>query len=81
MQVHVLFFAVYRDAVGRDRLSVELPDGARAHDLVSTLRARGHPFDRLPEAPAVAVNERYAPLDAGLVHDDTVALIPPVAGG
>lgn len=81
MQVHALFFAVYREVVGRDRLSVELPAGAGAGDLVAALRARGHPFDRLPEAPAVAVNERYAPLDTALTDDDTVALIPPVAGG
>lgn len=81
MKIETLFFASYRETVGRDRLEVSLDTGARASDLVRVLRDRGHPFDRLPSAPAVAVNERYVPLDTPLVDDDTVALIPPVAGG
>lgn len=81
MQVHALFFATYRELVGRDRLSVTLTEGAAARDLVAQLRGRGAPFDRLPEAPAVAVNEAYAPLDTPLGDDDVVAFIPPVAGG
>ncbi len=81
MQVHTLFFAAYRETVGCSRLSLTLPDGASAADLIGSLRARGAPFDGLPPAPAVAVNERYSPLDTPLAHDDVVALIPPVAGG
>ena len=81
MQVHTLFFAAYRETVGCSRLSLTLPEGASAADLVGSLRARGAPFDRLPSAPAVAVNERYSPLETPLSDDDVVALIPPVAGG
>lgn len=81
MQVHTLFFASYREAVGRDRLSVVLPEGSRARELVAELRGRGAPFDRLPERPALAVNEAWASLDTPLAPDDEVAFIPPVAGG
>lgn len=81
MRVETLFFASYREAVGRERLEIRLDDGACAADLVRELRGRGHPFDRLPATPAVAVNERYVPLDTPLGDDDVVALIPPVAGG
>ena len=81
MQVHALFFASYRESVGCHRLSVALPEGARARELVAELRGRGAPFDRLPEQPGVAVNETWASLDTPLGPDDEVALIPPVAGG
>lgn len=81
MRIETLFFADYRETVGHSRLEVHLAEGARAGDLVEALRGRGEPFDRLPEAPAVAVNERYAPLDTPLRDADVVALIPPVAGG
>lgn len=81
MRVETLFFASYREAVGLGRLDVSLDEGACAADLVRALRERGHPFDRLPATPAVAVNERYVTLDTRLSADDTVALIPPVAGG
>ena len=81
MQVHALFFAAYRERVGRDRLSIALPEGARARELVDALRRQGPPFDGLPEAPSVAVNEAWAALDTELSDDDVVAFIPPVAGG
>jgi len=35
----------------------------------------------LPPQPLVAVNERYARADQTLNAGDTVAIIPPVAGG
>lgn len=81
MRIEALFFAEYRERVGEERVEVHLDEGAQAKDLVRTLRDRGEPFDRLPTTPTVAVNERYAALDTPLRNDDTVAFIPPVAGG
>ena len=81
MHINALFFAAYRDAVGTSALEVELPPGATVSDLVRTLRARGEPFDRLPEEPAVAVNQSYVAGDRDLAPGDEVAFIPPVAGG
>lgn len=81
MTVRTLFFATYRDLAGTGGFAVTLPDGARAADLVTELRARGGGLASLPEAPAVAVNMRYAPLSTVLADGDEVAFIPPVAGG
>ena len=81
MQVCTLFFAAYRDAVGAATLQVDLPEGATVVDLVRGLRARGAPFDRLPEAPAIAVNRALVRGDARLSHGDEIAFLPPVAGG
>jgi sulfur-carrier protein len=81
MLVRTLFFASYRDALGTGALEVDLPEGASVGDLVSRLRARGTPFDRLPEAPAVAVNRAVVRADAPLAEGDEIAFLPPVAGG
>lgn len=80
MQIRVLFFAYYRDLAGADELMLELPDGARASDLVAAVR-RNAGMTRLPVAPALAVNCTYAPLNTALRDGDEVALLPPVAGG
>jgi len=79
--VRTLFFAAYRELLGRSELEVDLPDGATVADLVAKLRARGAPFDGLPERPTVAVNRTYASSTCSLGAGDEVAFIPPVAGG
>ena len=81
MQVRTLFFAAYRDAVGTSALELDLPEGATVGDLVRRVRARGAPFDRLPELPAVAINRTVVRGDAVLAPGDEVAFLPPVAGG
>lgn len=81
MEIQALFFAAYRDALGASSLEVRVPDGSTVSDLVTQLRARGAPFDRLPEDPAVAVNRSYVDGRRALAHGDEVAFIPPVAGG
>ena len=81
MQVRTLFFAAYRDALGTGTLDVDLPGGATVGELVTCLRSRGAPFDRLPEAPAVAINRSVVRGDALLTQGDEIAFLPPVAGG
>lgn len=81
MKLDVLLFASYRELVGEERVSVELEDGATVARLVEILRAREGGFSRLPERPAVAVNQAVVPHGHPLEADDEVALLPPVAGG
>ncbi len=81
VSIRTLFFAAYRELLGRSELDVDLPDGATVADLVDRLRLQGAPFDALPPRPTVAVNRTYAPLSAALAPGDEVAFIPPVAGG
>ena len=75
--------------------SLGLPTGRSGCVRVEpTLRVPGYPHvfaagdvalidgaERLPQFPLLAVNERYAPRDRALREGDTVAIIPPVAGG
>jgi molybdopterin converting factor subunit 1 len=80
MTVAVLLFASYADALGGDRITLDLPAGASVRDLLE--HVRGLPgADRLPPGPIVAVNQHYATAQQRLTPGDEVALIPPVAGG
>jgi molybdopterin converting factor small subunit len=80
MTVSVLLFASYADALGGDRLLIDLPADASVRDLLE--RVRGLPGgERLPPAPIVAINRDYATAHHRLRPGDEVALIPPVAGG
>ena len=80
MNVTVLLFATYADAVGRPEIDLDLPAGSTVADALRQV-ARLPGADRVPPAPLVAVNERYASLDQSLAPGDELALIPPVAGG
>jgi molybdopterin converting factor subunit 1 len=80
MTITLLLFASYADALGATSLAIELPRESTVGDVISVLRSR-HGAERLPPAPLVAVNERYASLDSVVREGDEVALIPPVAGG
>ena len=80
MTITALFFASYADVLGRNQIEMEVPAGSTVGDLLRQLRALD-PERRLPPAPLVAVNERYARHDHVLREGDEVAVIPPVAGG
>jgi molybdopterin converting factor subunit 1 len=80
MTINVLLFASYADALGAGSLSLDFGAGATVADVVDRIRALPG-AERLPSAPLVAVNERYAKRDRVLESGDEVAIIPPVAGG
>lgn len=81
MRVKVLLFAFLRERLGREELSLEIPQGTK----VAELPGKVFPDSGLP--PDVwsriryAVNLEYVSSDRGLEEGDEVALIPPVAGG
>ena len=80
MNVTVLLFASYADALGSTEIELALPAGSTVEDAVRQVGTMPG-ADRVPPRPLVAVNERYASLDRRLSPGDQVALIPPVAGG
>jgi molybdopterin converting factor subunit 1 len=81
MRCHVLLFAQLREAIGRDRVTVDLPENATISDALDAL-ANGHPpIASMRSHLAVAVDERSQPRTAALRDECTIALIPPVSGG
>ena len=80
MNVTVLLFATYADALGQPEIELALPAGSTVADAIDRL-SKLPGAQRVPPAPLVAVNEQYASLDQALAPGDELALIPPVAGG
>lgn len=79
MRVRVLLFAGLRERLARAHVDLDLPDGATVGAATEALRAlhselAGRTF-------SVALNRRYARVDAALAEGDELALIPPVSGG
>ncbi len=82
MEVEVRLFAVFRERAGRDRLALELPEGATVADALAAAAREPGLGELLPRMPArVAVNHEYASEDAVIEAGDELALIPPVSGG
>jgi molybdopterin synthase catalytic subunit len=76
VEVTVKLFAMLRERAGARELTLDLPEGARVRDALSSL---GPLADGLPLV--MAINREYADEDALLSPDDELALIPPVSGG
>lgn len=81
MQIRVLYFAVFREQIGRDADLLELPSGARVLDAIAELAGRHPAIARLRGRFRVAVNQDFSNDDQALADGDELALIPPVAGG
>ncbi len=81
MQIQVLYFAVFRERLGRDTEPLEVPDGATVADAVAALAARHPLVGTLRGHFRVAVNQAMVDDAHVLVAGDELVLIPPVAGG
>ena len=83
MVLQVRLFAVLRERAGRDRLEVEVAEGATVADALRALTEESEPLAEALEAMPVvmAVNRSYVGENATLSPGDELALIPPVSGG
>jgi molybdopterin converting factor subunit 1 len=81
MKCTVLLFAQLREAVGSDRISIELPNGSTVADALDALASKHPSIAALKSSIAVAVDETYRPPTFPLNDGCTIALIPPVSGG
>jgi molybdopterin synthase catalytic subunit len=81
VQVNVLYFAILRERVRRDREDIKLPPGATVAAARATI-AELHPeIASLLSRVQTAVNRAMASDAQTLSDGDELALIPPVAGG
>lgn len=81
MQVHVLYFAVFRERLRKDEEELELADGATVGQAIDALAARHAAVGQLRGRFRVAVNQDFVDEAHVLKAGDELALIPPVAGG
>jgi molybdopterin synthase catalytic subunit len=81
VRVEVLYFAVLRERVGREREILELPDGADVGAARRAVAQRHPAIEALLPLVQCAVNRTRAPDATVLADGDELALLPPVAGG
>lgn len=81
MRVEILYFAVLRERVGRERETLELPDGADVAAARAAVAARHTAIASLLPQVQTAVNRTIARDATPLADGDEIALLPPVAGG
>jgi len=81
VRVEVVAFAALRDALGTDRLAVELPAGATGHTLRTELASRHPRWRDLIHACRLASGVEFLEPGAPLAEGVEVVLIPPVSGG
>jgi MoaE-MoaD fusion protein len=81
VRVRVRLFARYREALGREQVDVDLPEGGTVESAWSAVAAR-HP-ELAPFRPFTlfAVGHDYVQADHRLAPDDELCLFPPVSGG
>jgi molybdopterin synthase catalytic subunit len=81
VRVQILYFAVLRERVGREREDLELADGADVRAARNAIAARHPSVAALLPRVQTAVNRAIANDAQRLADGDEVALLPPVAGG
>jgi molybdopterin converting factor subunit 1 len=81
MRISVLYFAVFRERMGRDQETFELAAGSTVANAIDALAAANPPIAKLRGRFRVAVNQDFVDETQLLAEGDELALIPPVAGG
>ncbi|RKQ87391.1 molybdopterin synthase catalytic subunit [Solirubrobacter pauli] len=74
VKISVRLFAGLRERAGADHVELELPDDARAGDVLAAMGLA-------PGQCIVALDREYARVDERVLPTHEVALIPPVSGG
>jgi MoaE-MoaD fusion protein len=81
MKVNVRLFARYREAAGRDRIEIDLPDGGTVEGAWDAVTSRVPALAAYRPFTLFAVADDYVPADRRLAPGDELCLFPPVSGG
>src|SRR5262245_47760789 len=81
MTVRVRLFARYREAVGRDRVEVEVPEGGTVETAWEAVTSRFPSLGPYRPFTLFALRDDYVPADHRLGDGDELCLFPPVSGG
>jgi molybdopterin converting factor subunit 1 len=81
VKVRVRLFAGLKELIGRQDITVDLPEGASVGDLREKLGGDVPRLASFLPSLVCAVNEEYRLPEYPLHDGDDVALIPPISGG
>jgi molybdopterin converting factor subunit 1 len=81
VRVEVRLFARYREATGRQRLEVDVPDGGTVESAWQAVVARHPELGQYRPFTLFAIGHDYVQPDHALSPGDELSLFPPVSGG
>lgn len=81
MDTFIRLYASYREQAGRDRITVEVDEGATVANAIQGLLADVPSLPRDFKPHLIAVNDEFASPQYPLNDGDEIALYPPVSGG
>ena len=81
MKVAVRLFARYREAAGRERVEVEVPDDGTVESAWAAVVARHPELDPYRPYTLFAIGTDFVPPDAPLRPGEELCCFPPVSGG
>ncbi|SJM36132.1 Molybdopterin synthase sulfur carrier subunit [Psychrobacter pasteurii] len=80
MRITVLYFASLADKAQQGQQQLDLADNLSLSELYAQLKQQ-HGFELDTAKVRVAINDEFANWDDAINDGDTIAFIPPVAGG
>jgi len=85
ISVKVVFFASFKETLGRAELHLEINPGSSIQDLCDLLAEKGDLWHELFSGAKnnvkIACNQQMVEITNLLKNDDEVAFFPPVTGG
>ncbi len=81
MTIQVKLFAIIRDVVGSDELTLELPENSYASNVLERIIQEYPQVADWKDVVRLAVNREYVLHEHKIFQGDEVAVIPPVSGG
>lgn len=90
MRLRVVPYPPYRDALGKDPIDLDVPDGSTLREVLTVLARRSAEFQPLASARGdewlwgqllVHARGEIVRLDQALHDGDCLELLPPIAGG
>lgn len=81
MIITVRAFAIYREILGKDKLSINIESQSTVEDALEHLQKIYPKASAVINISMFAVNQQYIERTHVLIDHDELALIPPVSGG
>jgi molybdopterin converting factor subunit 1 len=81
MRVHLRYFAIIRETLGRSEETRDVEDGTTAGSLFDQIAGEEPRLAAMKRSVMLMVNQEYVPASQPLGDGDELALIPPVSGG
>ncbi|MGD9093180.1 MAG: molybdopterin converting factor subunit 1 [Anaerolineales bacterium] len=81
IEIKVLFFATLRERVGKDQITITLPEGTTVLELKDRLGQRIPELASSMASALISINREYAFDEEKIPEGAEVAIFPPVSGG